>query len=73
LTIMVATGMARQTDAWHPEALAVWPDGFWVTLLELRSGEYNHRSDDFEVVPHDDRARMQELGIAEEVAPENLG
>jgi hypothetical protein len=50
---MVVTRMTRQTDAWHPEVLAVWPDGFWVPPLELRSGEYNHHSDDFEVVPHE--------------------
>jgi hypothetical protein len=61
----MATGMATRTEAGHPEDLAVWPDGFWVTLQELRSGGFNHRSDDFEVVPHDDRA--QELGIVDEI------
>ena len=59
--------MTTQSQASHPDDLAVWPDGFWVTLQELRSGGFNHRSDDFEVVPHDDRARMQELGIADEI------
>ena len=63
----MATGMATRTEAWHPEDLAVWPDGFGATFSELRSGGFNHRFDDFEVVPHDDRARMQELGIADEI------
>lgn len=51
------------TQASHPDDLALWPDGFWATLSELRSGGFNHRSDDFEVVSHLDRVRIQELGI----------
>ena len=63
----MATGMATRTEARHPEDLVVWPDGFWATLSEVRSGGFSHRSDDFEVVRHNDRARMQELGIADEI------
>ena len=48
----------------RPRGLAGW---FLGDFSELRSGGFNHRSDDFEVVPHDDRARMQELGIADEI------
>jgi hypothetical protein len=65
--IVMATGTAMRTEARHPEDIAVWPDGFWAPLSELHSGGFNHRSDDFEVVPHDDLARMQELGIADEI------
>jgi hypothetical protein len=57
--MVMVTGLAMRTEARHPEDHAVWPDGFWVTHSELRSGGFNHRSDDFEVVPHDDLARMQ--------------
>jgi len=63
----MATGMATRTEAWHPEDLAVWPDGSLATISELRSGGFNHLSDDFEVVRHDDRTRIQELGIADEI------
>ncbi|MDI3559847.1 hypothetical protein [Bradyrhizobium sp. Arg816] len=60
---MLAVVATQGSDARHPDDLVVWPDGFWVTLDELRSGDFNHRSDDFEVVPHDDRARTRELGV----------
>jgi hypothetical protein len=60
--------MATETQASHPDDLAVWSDGFWATLSEVRGGGFNHRSDDFEVVPHDNRVRMRELGIADEIS-----
>jgi hypothetical protein len=55
--------------AWthHPDDIAVWPDGFWATLEEVRNGECNHRSDDFEIVPLENHARLKELGIANEL------
>jgi hypothetical protein len=62
----MATRTATQTVVWHPDDLAVWPDGFWATLWEFWNGECSHKSDDFEVVRLEDQARLQELGIADE-------
>ncbi len=50
-----------------PEDIAVWPDGFWAVLEEVWLGHYSHRSDDYERVRRQDRERLAELGIADEI------
>lgn len=47
--------------------IVVWPDGIWATLGEVRSGDFQHKSDDFEIVRRADKARLTLLGIAEEL------
>jgi hypothetical protein len=58
--------IAAQARTLDPDDIAVWPDGFWATLGEIRNGACNHRSDDFEIVRLEDHARLKELGIADE-------
>jgi hypothetical protein len=50
----------------HGHDFVVWPDGFWAVLKEVWNGDYNYRSDDFEIVRQDDRARLIELGIEDD-------
>ena len=50
----------------HGDDLAVWPDGTWATMDEVRSGEFNWKSDDFELVRLEDELRLQQLGLADE-------
>lgn len=47
--------------------IAVWPDGTWAEIGDVWSGEYTFMSDDYEVVPIKDHARLDALGIADEV------
>ncbi|MFG1352100.1 MAG: hypothetical protein B7X99_13130 [Rhizobiales bacterium 17-65-6] len=55
-----------QTPPYHPDDIAVWPDGAWATLGEVWRGEFSHRSDDFEIVRLEDVARLKELGLADD-------
>lgn len=55
------------TPAYHIDDIAVWPDGSWATLGEVRNGDYNWKSDDFEIVRMEDDARLKELGLADEL------
>jgi hypothetical protein len=59
--------ITTQTPPYHPGDIVIWPDGAWATLREVRNGGFSHRSDDFEIVPLDDIARLQELGLANEL------
>ncbi len=45
------------------EDIAVWPDGTWATIEDVRNGEYTWRSDDYEIVRYDDTDRLNALGI----------
>ena len=51
----------------HADDIAVWPDGVWAHLGEVRNGEFAHKSDDFEIVRIEDHARLKELGLAYEL------
>jgi hypothetical protein len=51
----------------HGDDFAVWPDGSWATIDEVRSGECSWKSDDFEIVPLEDELRLQQLGLADEI------
>jgi hypothetical protein len=59
--------IAAQTASYRLDDIAIWPDGFWVRFEEVRNGEFNDRSDDFEIVRLDDHVRLKELGIADEL------
>lgn len=63
------TGMQTTRTKYHCDDYAVWPDGTYATLDEVRRGEYNWMSDDYEIVVAEDDARLTELGI-EELVPE---
>jgi hypothetical protein len=54
----------------HPDDIAVWPDGTWASLGDVWIGHYNWMSDDYEKVRLADVARLQALGIAEDVLGE---
>jgi hypothetical protein len=47
--------------------IAVWPDGSWAFLGDIWRGDYNHMSDDYEQVRIEDQARLQTLGILDEL------
>lgn len=48
--------------------IAVWPDGVWAYLGEIRAGDYGWRSDDYEIVRREDVERLRELGIYDELS-----
>jgi hypothetical protein len=41
--------------------IVLWPDGVYATLGEIWAGDFTHRSDDYEIIRHDDHARLLEL------------
>lgn len=41
--------------------IVLWPDGFHATLGEIWAGDFNHRSDDYEIIRHDDHARLLQV------------
>ncbi|MDW9478843.1 hypothetical protein GOB57_09115 [Sinorhizobium meliloti] len=51
----------------HPDDIAVWPDGTWATLGEIKRGEFAWMSDDYEIVAQESDDRLRELGIAWEL------
>ena len=59
--------MANARQPHHPDDIVVWPDGTWATLAEVEAGEYSWRSDDFEIVRHDDAIRLKALGLADDL------
>ncbi|MBA4757602.1 MULTISPECIES: hypothetical protein [Sphingomonadales] len=59
--------MTQDTQAYHRDDIAVWPDGVWATLGEVWAGHFTHRSDDYEIVRSDDHARLKALGVEEDL------
>ncbi|PKP89718.1 MAG: hypothetical protein CVT77_17130 [Alphaproteobacteria bacterium HGW-Alphaproteobacteria-16] len=59
--------MANPKREYHPDDIAIWPDGWWMTLDELWRGGDAGRSDDYEIVRIEDQDRLRALGIAEEL------
>jgi len=55
--------MAKRSIAYDIDDVVVWPDGAWATLSEVRHAEYDHMSDDYEIVDRDNEERLHELGI----------
>lgn len=51
---------ARSVD---PDDIAIWPDGTWAYIEDVRRGDYHFMSDDYEIVPIDDLARLTSLGV----------
>lgn len=51
----------------HPEDIALWPDGGWATMREVRRGEFTWKSDDYEIIQHADTRRLQEAGILDDI------
>lgn len=47
----------------HSDDIVVWPDLTVATVGEVRRGEYNWMSDDYEIVPLENEARLRELGL----------
>jgi hypothetical protein len=58
--------MASTKRPFDQEDIAVWPDGTWAELGEVWNGHWNHKSDDYEIVPLEDEARLKSLGLAED-------
>ncbi|NHN93524.1 hypothetical protein [Acetobacter sicerae] len=50
-------------NAPHPDDIVVWPDDFHARVGEVRSGQFSHRSDDFEIVACEDVQRLRALGV----------
>lgn len=46
-----------------PDDIVNWPDGTTATLEDLRRGDFNTMSDDYEIVSIDDVARLKELDL----------
>lgn len=64
---MTTTTNLTGAKAHHRDDIAVWPDGTWVELGDVWNGDYAWMSDDYEVVPIEDHARLEALGIADDV------
>jgi len=50
----------------HPDDIVLWPDGSWATLEEVRNGDYDWKSDDFEIIDQLDEARLKAAGVLDE-------
>lgn len=47
----------------HDDDIAVWADGTWATLEDVRAGEFDWMSDDYEIISHHDTDRLIALGV----------
>ncbi|UXS43039.1 hypothetical protein FY150_24895 (plasmid) [Agrobacterium tumefaciens] len=56
-----------QSIPFHPDDIAVWPDGTWASLREVGNGEFLFMSDDYEIVRLGDHPRLKELGLDREL------
>ncbi|MDF0490396.1 hypothetical protein PX554_19900 [Sphingomonas sp. H39-1-10] len=59
--------MSDTTRPYHGDDIAVWPDGDWATLGDVRRGDFDWRSDDYEIVRIEDHQRLRDLGLADEL------
>ncbi|MBA8907949.1 hypothetical protein [Aminobacter ciceronei] len=50
-----------------PEDIALWPDGSWAHLGDVWNGEFDWKSDDYEVIGHDDEERLSKTGILDQL------
>lgn len=53
----------QSTRSHRGDDYAIWPDGTWTTLDEIRRGDWTWMSDGYEVVPAENTDRRRELGI----------
>ncbi|QKS00416.1 hypothetical protein F9288_12875 [Sphingomonas sp. CL5.1] len=58
--------MNRNAHPHSSDDIAVWPDGTWATLGEVRAGDSAHMSDDYEIVSYLDHARLKALGVEQD-------
>jgi hypothetical protein len=58
--------MANDPQPYGIDDIAVWPDGWWATLGAIWNGDYQHKSDDYEIVRQEDHARLTALGLADD-------
>ncbi|MDQ0304922.1 hypothetical protein [Ancylobacter polymorphus] len=49
----------------HPDDIVLWPDGTWATLEQVRNGDFDWMSDDYEIIDHLD-ARLKAAGVIDE-------
>lgn len=59
------TANKPDTLSWHPDDIAVWPDGCWCHNSEIETMGW--KSDDYELVRREDETRLEELGILDEI------
>lgn len=57
---------AEQRRDLQPDDFVIWPDGSWAQIEDIWRGDYTWKSDDYEVVRHDDDRRLREIGILDE-------
>lgn len=50
----------------HPDDIVLWSDGTWATLEGVRNGEYDWKSDDFEIIDHMDGVRLKAIGVLDD-------
>ena len=48
---------------WHPDDIAIWPDGTWAYIGDVHRGDYHFMSDDYEVVSIEDVAGLAARGV----------
>ncbi len=57
--------MTHRHSPYHRDDVVLWPDGTWATVGEVRDGNYDWKSDDFEIVRIEDTDRLKALGLGE--------
>ncbi|TCM51093.1 hypothetical protein C8J36_110100 [Rhizobium sp. PP-F2F-G48] len=58
---------STRTRTPNAEDIASWPDDTWARLGEVRRGDFDWKSDDYEVVLLEDTLRLRELAILDEL------
>lgn len=53
--------------AYHCDDIVIWPDGNWATLGDVRTGDYDSMSDDYEIARLEDLDRLAALGLDQEL------
>jgi hypothetical protein len=65
ITLKTGQEMKMSKANFHPDDIAVWADGTWATLEDIRRGYYNDKSDDYEILDADSPKAKQITGDPE--------
>lgn len=47
----------------HPDDIAIWSDGTWAHIEDVRKGDYHFMSDDYGVVSSEDVVGLASRGV----------
>ncbi|TCM50702.1 hypothetical protein C8J36_11134 [Rhizobium sp. PP-F2F-G48] len=65
---MAEPSTSTSTRTPNAEDIAFWPDGAWARLGDVSRGDFDWKSDDYEVVLMENTLRLRELTVFDELS-----